>query len=408
MWHKRRWRCKNPDCARGSFTEQVAQVPSRHRLTARLRADAGAAVADRGATVEQAGRDLGLSWPTVMAAARSHAARVLPPALAPVRVLGIDEVRRGRRRWVHNPATDTWEVAADAWHVGFVDISGAGGLLGQVEGRTRAAVIDWINSRPEAWRAQVAHVVIDMCSVFASAIAEALPHATMVVDHFHVVQLANKTLGEVRRRVTWSVRGRRGRAGDGEWEVRNLLTRNMEDLCERRFARMWNTLVDLGDAGYEILAAYKAKELLRDLLATARADPSRYHIRQRLHDFYNWCAQVEVPELRRLAATIDRWWPAIEAFVLTGITNAKSEGINRVAKLTARNAYGFRNPANQRLRVRCATTRRGRGHLGTRRTNRAYQRRQSTSASTMTIINSNTSTESAKSPVPVPEQLEPG
>jgi hypothetical protein len=31
--------------------------------------------------------------------------------------------------------------------------------------------------------------------------------------------------------------------------------------------------------------------------------------------------------------------------------------------LTARNAYGFRNPANQRLRVRCATTRRARGHL---------------------------------------------
>ncbi|MEV4179475.1 hypothetical protein [Nonomuraea sp. NPDC049709] len=25
--------------------------------------------------------------------------------------------------------------------------------------------------------------------------------------------------------------------------------------------------------------------------------------------------------------------------------------------------YGFRNPENQRLRTRCATTRRGRGHL---------------------------------------------
>jgi transposase len=47
----------------------------------------------------------------------------------------------------------------------------------------------------------------------------------------------------------------------------------------------------------------------------------------------------------------------IEAFLLTGITNAKSEGINRVIKLEARNAYGFRNPTNQRLRSRCATTR---------------------------------------------------
>ena len=47
----------------------------------------------------------------------------------------------------------------------------------------------------------------------------------------------------------------------------------------------------------------------------------------------------------------------IEAFILTGITNAASEGINRLIKLEARNAFGFRNPINQRLRSRCATWR---------------------------------------------------
>jgi hypothetical protein len=34
-----------------------------------------------------------------------------------------------------------------------------------------------------------------------------------------------------------------------------------------------------------------------------------------------------------------------------GIGNATSEGINRVVKLEARNACGFRNPVNQRLRA---------------------------------------------------------
>ncbi|HEY6797113.1 MAG TPA: transposase, partial [Kineosporiaceae bacterium] len=53
----------------------------------------------------------------------------------------------------------------------------------------------------------------------------------------------------------------------------------------------------------------------------------------------------------------------IEAFIRTGITNAASEGYNRVVKLDARNAYGYRNPANQRLRTRCAITRRARGCL---------------------------------------------
>ena len=38
-------------------------------------------------------------------------------------------------------------------------------------------------------------------------------------------------------------------------------------------------------------------------------------------------------------------------------SNAKSEGVHRIVKLVARIAYGFRNPLNQRRRVRYAATR---------------------------------------------------
>ncbi|MEW2386541.1 transposase [Micromonospora sp. NPDC047707] len=72
------------------------------------------------------------------------------------------------------------------------------------------------------------------------------------------------------------------------------------------------------------------------------------------------CATSGLPELERLASTIETWWPQILAFIRTGITNAGSEGTNRVIKTVARNAYGFRNPENQRLRTRCATTRKSR------------------------------------------------
>lgn len=363
VWRKRRWRCGNPDCARGSFTEQTAGVPARRRLTARLRQQAGAAVADRGATVVQTCRDLGLSWPVVMAAVADHAGRVLPAEPQPVEVLGIDETYRGRRRWRQDPETGRWEPVTDRWHVGFVDISAGQGLLGQVEGRTAKAVVDWLTARGEPWCAAVRHVAIDMSTVFLSAVRQALPHAVVVVDHFHVVQLANQAVTEVRRRVTWTLRGRRGRKGDGEWDARRLLVRNRENLSDRRFAKLWNTLVDLGDAGYDILAAYIAKEKLREVLALARTGPDRHRIRQRLADFYHWCAQTGLPEIERLASTIEQWWPHIEQFICTGISNAASEGVNRVVKLTGRNAYGFRNPANQRLRIRCATTRRARGHL---------------------------------------------
>jgi hypothetical protein len=248
------------------------------RTTARLRRSCGRAVADGGRTVAQAGRDHGLSWPVAHRELAAYAAEVLPEEPEPAPVIGIDEIRRGRPVWEQDPGTGKWRLAVDRWHVGFVDITGGQGLLGQVEGRNAEAVAAWLAARSDPWRRAVGHVAIDMCAVFRAAIRRALPHAIVVVDHFHVVQLANAKLAELRRRLTWRMRGRRGRSGDDEWQARELVT---------------------------------------------------------------------------LAQTIQAWWNEIEAFIATGISNAKSEGINRVIKLEARNAYGFRNPHNQRLRSRC-------------------------------------------------------
>jgi hypothetical protein len=95
----RRWFCDEKHCSRGSFTDSVAALPDRSRLTNRLRSEAGQRVVDGTcATVVAAGRQLGLSWPTVMEAVREQAEVSLPPEREPVGVLGIDEVRRGSQR----------------------------------------------------------------------------------------------------------------------------------------------------------------------------------------------------------------------------------------------------------------------------------------------------------------------
>lgn len=139
--------------------------------------------------------------------------------------LGIDEIRRGQPHWVLD-AQGRSLTTVDRWHVDFCDLSDGQRLLGQVEGRNAQVVIDWLHARPAQWREQVRYVAIDMCTIFKSATRTALPDARLVVDHFHLVQLANQTLAEVRRRVTVQVRGRRGRKGNREWELRNRLTRS--------------------------------------------------------------------------------------------------------------------------------------------------------------------------------------
>jgi transposase len=122
---------------------------------------------------------------------------------------------------------------------------------------------------------------------------------------------------------------------------------------------MWNGLVD-GDPTGQILTAWIAKEELRALLATARTGGRRHDVAHRLFRFNDWCARSDMPELERLAATIEAWWPEVLGFLQTGITNAGTEATNRTVKTTARTAYGFRNLDNQRRRVRFACSRRQR------------------------------------------------
>jgi transposase len=363
-WRKRRWHCDQPGCGRKTFTEAVEQVPARARLTDRLRRTAGAAVADAGRTIVQSARDHGLSWPVVSAAFTEYAAAVLPEEPEPVAVLGIDEIRRGRPQWMWNDTNQCWEITVDRWHVGFVDLAGGQGLLGQVEGRTSTVVKDWLEQRDEDWRRGVRFVAIDMCTIFKAAIRAVLPQARLVVDHFHLVQLANQALTEVRRRVTVQVRGRQGRKGNREWELRNRLTRSAARMHAKHLDPMVDDLHTLPTAiGTPILAAWNAKEDLLDLLALARTHPDRTAIWTRLSRFYERCGASGLPELERLANTVSAWLPEILTFIHTGITNAGSEGTNRVIKTVARDAYGFRNPVSQRLRTRCATTRKGRGFL---------------------------------------------
>jgi transposase len=84
--------------------------------------------------------------------------------------------------------------------------------------------------------------------------------------------------------------------------------------------------------------AWIAKEELRALCATAARGGHRDQINQRLWAFYRWCADADIPELTTLAETIETWWPAIEVFLTTGLTNARTEGTNRLIKQVKRAA----------------------------------------------------------------------
>lgn len=86
-----------------------------------------------------------------------------------------------------------------------------------------------------------------------------LPNAALIVDMFHVAQLCNKMVGDMRRRVTLERYGRRGRSGDLEYQIKNLLVRGQEKLSKTSRHKLLLAPADLGGGGRQIGAAWRAK-----------------------------------------------------------------------------------------------------------------------------------------------------
>jgi len=54
---------------------------------------------------------------------------------------------------------------------------------------------------------------------------------------------------------------------------------------------------------------------------------------------------------------VNAWQPSIIEGLVTGISNGRTEGYNTIVKHIGRIAFGFRNTANQKRRIRFACTR---------------------------------------------------
>ena len=81
----------------------------------------------------------------------------------------------------------------------------------------------------------------------------------------------------------------------------------------------------------------------------AEREPSR--IRRRLAEFYEAAIGANMDETTRLARTIQTWWPAILVALTHEVSNARTEGFNRVIKQTKRVGCGYRNMINYQRRI---------------------------------------------------------
>lgn len=344
VWVKRVWRCSHALCPRRTWTETSPAIAPRASLTERARAEVCRRVGEDGASVAAVAREFGIGWRTAMGAVREHGAPRAddPGRLAGVTVLGLDETA----------FTAASPTQTTSFVTGIVDLTrrrnGAARLLDVIAERSASALVSWIDQRERVWREQIGTAALDPYRGYASALRRALPHAVRVLDAFHVVRLGFAAVDDVRRRIQQETTGHRGRRDDPLFGIRRLLRRGHDHHSERSWTRLLAGL-DAGDTPDEQLARtwIAAQELRSIFSATDRARAAQA--------FYRWlvyCADADIPELSRLARTLDSWRTELLAYFDTGgVSNGPTEAINLLIKKIKRVGHGFRNFDNYRLRL---------------------------------------------------------
>jgi transposase len=340
VWIKRVWRCMEPECPRRTWTETSEHIRPRASLTERARREACRRVGQDGDTVARVAVQYGAGWQAIMNAVVEYGTPLVddPRRLDGVTRLGVDE---------------TAFLAADAYHptsyvTGVVDLTGhVARLLDVVDGRSGKALGDWVSERSTAWRDAVTVAALDPFRGYATALSTSLPAAVRVLDAFHVTRLGFAAVDDVRRRVQHDSTGHRGRKHDPLYRIRRLLRRRADRLSEHAWKRLLIGL-ELGDVDEQIGMTWIAAQ---DLCRLYRCR-SRYAAEQHLHRWLVHCADSGIPELHRLARTLDTWRSELLAYFDTGgLSNGPTEAINALIKKIKRIGHGYRNLTNYRLRL---------------------------------------------------------
>ena len=247
-------------------------------------------------------------------------------AFAALDTLGIDEVAllKGRGHYV-----------AVVWAR---DAAGVTHVLVVLPDRLQTTVQAFLETIPDALKATVRRVCIDLWEGYAGAVAAALPDAPIVVDRFHIAVCYRGAVDELRKAECRRLNaGRPHKRAAPTAELRPLLRREWRELTREQQGQV----AELFEQTPALASAYRLRTLL-----TAIFDhrPDRATAQTRLQ---RWTEQVKATGLScfdKFLNTLHRWQDGILNYFEGGHTSGFVEGLNNKLKLLKRRCFGLDDP----------------------------------------------------------------
>jgi transposase len=238
-------------------------------------------------------------------------------------VLGIDEHFFSRK---HGYATTFCDLRSHRIH----DV---------VLGRSEASLESYLN-RLEG-KQQVKVVCMDLASVYRALVRKHFPNARIVADRFHVIRLINHHF-----LACWKELDPMGSKNRG---LLSLIRRHRHNLKPEQQPRLAQYLRE--NPALEII--YRFKQRLCYLLLEKHLNQKKCaKLIPRLLRAITELKSAILPSLVQLGHTLHAWREEIATMWRFTRNNGITEGFHTKMEVLQRQAYGFRNFQNYRLRVR--------------------------------------------------------
>lgn len=184
--------------------------------------------------------------------------------------------------------------------------------------------------------AELEAITIDMSPAYIQAIADKAPGATVVFDRFHVQRLAHDALDQVRRAEVREVADPADRRAlkktrwpllKNPWNLHGFEAEKLSVL-QRRNRRLYR--------------GYLLKEALCEILDRRQVNVAR----RKLAEWFAWAVRSRLEPFRKLAHTIRAHTDGILAYIRSGLSNGRTEGLNGKIRTITRRSYGFHSPTS--------------------------------------------------------------
>ena len=210
-------------------------------------------------------------------------------------------------------------------------------ILANAPGRDQKSLMKCLDVLSPEQRAQIEYFAVDMHDPFILTIKKMCPNAKICVDRFHLAQKVNETFDELRKREFKLAEDK-----NDQFQLKMLSPHKRFILVERekRLNKSdQKSLERLKSINKNIFSGMILVEHFHRILD--KTDVSEF--RKSLILWYRLVRESGIAVFKKLARLIRKNRGYIEAYILSGLTSAKSEGLNNKIKVLRRSGYGYTN-----------------------------------------------------------------